>query len=97
MVTMKDIANEVGVSRPTVSLVLNSRDTNVRISDSTRDEIHAAARRLGYRPNELARSIKTEKTNIVGFIGGAGGSKSFSKLGKATWGCANSTAAPHPS
>ena len=74
MVTMKDIANEVGVSRPTVSLVLNSRDTNVRISDSTRDEVHAAAKRLGYRPNELARSIKTGKTNIVGVVGGFSGS-----------------------
>jgi LacI family transcriptional regulator len=70
---MKDIANEVGVSRPTVSLVLNSRNTNVRISDSTRDEVHAAAKRLGYRPNELARSVKTGKTNIVGFIGGTEG------------------------
>lgn len=73
MVTMKDIADEVGVSRPTVSLVLNSRDSNVRISTSTKEEILAAAKRLGYRPNELARSIKTGKTNIVGFIGGTGG------------------------
>jgi DNA-binding LacI/PurR family transcriptional regulator len=70
---MKDIANEVGVSRPTVSLVLNSRDTNVRISTNTKEEIFAAAKRLGYRPNELARSIKTGKTNIVGFIGPIGG------------------------
>ncbi|MBN2642171.1 MAG: LacI family DNA-binding transcriptional regulator [Victivallales bacterium] len=70
MVTMKDVAQEAGVSRPTVSLVLSGRDTAVRISTSTREHILKTAERLGYRRNELATSMKTGKTNIIGFIGG---------------------------
>eukprot|EP00831_Metopus_contortus_P015420 TRINITY_DN16407_c0_g2_i1.p1 TRINITY_DN16407_c0_g2~~TRINITY_DN16407_c0_g2_i1.p1 ORF type:complete len:339 (+),score=67.77 TRINITY_DN16407_c0_g2_i1:1264-2280(+) len=70
MVTMKDVAQEAGVSRPTVSLVLSGRDTAVRISTSTREHILKVAERLGYRRNVLATSMKTGKTNIIGFIGG---------------------------
>lgn len=70
MVTMKDVAVEAGVSRPTVSLVLSGRDTAVRISTSTREHILQTAERLGYRRNVLATSMKTGKTNIIGFIGG---------------------------
>lgn len=70
MVTMKDVAVEAGVSRPTVSLVLSGRDTAVRISTSTREHILKTAERMGYRRNVLATSMKTGKTNIIGFIGG---------------------------
>jgi DNA-binding LacI/PurR family transcriptional regulator len=70
MVTMKDVAQEAGVSRPTVSLVLNGRDSAVRISAATREHILKAADKLGYRRNELATSVKTGKTNVIGFVGG---------------------------
>lgn len=69
-ITMKDVALEAGVSRPTVSMVLNRRDSAVRISASTREHILKTAERLGYRRNVLATAVKTGKTNIIGFIGG---------------------------
>ncbi len=69
MITMKDIAREAGVSRPTVSQVLNNRHTGIRITDATRERILATAERLGYCRNEIACSMVTGKTNVIGFIG----------------------------
>lgn len=70
MVTMKDIALEAGVSRPTVSLILSGRGTGLRISDATRDRVKEAAERLGYRPNELARAMITGKSNFIACVAG---------------------------
>lgn len=69
MITMKEIAREAGVSQPAVSLVLNGRGQSSRISESTRERVLAAAGRLGYHRNELARAMKTGKTNIIGIVG----------------------------
>jgi len=69
-VTMKDIAEAAQISRPTVSLILNGRADDLRISEHTRNRVLDIAGRLGYRRNELAKSVKTGKTNIIGFIGG---------------------------
>ena len=68
MVTMKDIACEAGVSRPTVSLVLNNKATQIRISETTSKKVLAAAERLGYCRNDLAIAVKTGKTNVIAFI-----------------------------
>lgn len=68
MITMKDIAKAAKVSRPTVSLVLNGRETQVRISEETKKKVLEAAEALGYRRNEIARSMMTGKTNIIGFL-----------------------------
>jgi LacI family transcriptional regulator len=68
MATMKEIARAAHVSQPTVSLVLNNKASSVRISDKTRAKVQAVAEELGYRRNEVARSMKTGKTNTIGFI-----------------------------
>ena len=52
MITIKDIAREVGVSHPTVSLVLNEKAKQARISDEMCFKIREAAKRLGYTRNE---------------------------------------------
>ena len=62
---LKDIAKLTGVSTATVSRVLN-KDT--RISDSTRKKVMAAIAETGYTINPIARSLKTKRTNIIGFI-----------------------------
>ncbi|HEX8462974.1 MAG TPA: LacI family DNA-binding transcriptional regulator [Abditibacterium sp.] len=67
---MTDIAAKAGVSQSTVSFVLNGRETSVRISESTRQRVLAAAEELGYRSNHLARAVRTGNTNMLGFIGG---------------------------
>lgn len=70
MLGMKDIAREAGVSRPTVSLVLNGKagKGNVRISEETKKRVFAAAEKLGYCRNEIARSMITGKTCFIGFM-----------------------------
>jgi LacI family transcriptional regulator len=67
VVTMKEIAQRMGVSVSSVSLVLNGRDSG-RIKPDIADRIREEARRLGYRPNRIASSMRTNRTRILGFI-----------------------------
>ncbi|HEX8551666.1 MAG TPA: LacI family DNA-binding transcriptional regulator [Abditibacteriaceae bacterium] len=67
MVTITDVAAKAGVSRATVSYVLNERNTSVRISDDTRQRVMESAATLGYRRNELARAVITGKSRMLGF------------------------------
>ena len=64
--TIKQVAEMVGMSVTTVSLVLNDKATN--IPESTRRRIKQAAAELNYQPNYAARSLLTGKTNIIGVI-----------------------------
>lgn len=68
MISMDDIAEKAGVSRSTVSLVLNRRQASVRISEATSRRILSAAADLGYRPNEMARAVATGKNHVIGFL-----------------------------
>ena len=71
MVTMKDIGIAAGVSRQTVSQVLNGlREGGVHISPVTRERVMEKARHLGYHRNELARAVKRGRTDVIAFIGG---------------------------
>lgn len=64
-VTLKDIAEEVGVTESTVSRVLNGIP---KASEETRQEILKVARELNYIPNEVARSLVNKRTNTIGLI-----------------------------
>ena len=64
-VTAKDIARELQLSQPTVSRIL-SGDQKHRVSDATRQRVVEAARRLGYQPNAVARSLRRGRTDIIG-------------------------------
>ncbi len=66
-VTLRELARELGVNPSTVSRVLN-HDERVRIADATRARILERAAALGYRPNRLARSLKLQRTQIVGML-----------------------------
>ena len=68
MVRMTDIALEAGVSRSTVSLVLNNKHTAVGIPESTRRRVMSAATQLGYRPNETARAMVTGKNRVIVYL-----------------------------
>lgn len=65
---MRDIAEAAGVSRTTVSLILNEK-SDVRIPERTRELVRETARQLDYRPSVLARELRTQTSSIVGFIG----------------------------
>lgn len=67
-VTLKTIANQVGVSIPTVSRVLNGKSKYYRIADETRELILKASRELNYSPNQLARGLRLKRTNTLGYI-----------------------------
>lgn len=66
MITITDIANKAGVSRATVSYVLNGQNTTVRISDVTRQRVMEVANELGYRRNQLARAVITGQSRMLG-------------------------------
>jgi DNA-binding LacI/PurR family transcriptional regulator len=69
MITMTDIASKAGVSRTVVSHVLNeSHRDNVRIPDTTRRRILEVANEMGYRRNQLARSVALGKTHMIGYL-----------------------------
>src|SRR6266540_5192856 len=67
-VTMLDIARASGVSQSTVSRVLNATPSSIPISAQTREQVFGAARRLGYRPNPLARGLRGARTMLLGVI-----------------------------
>ena len=62
---METIANELGVSKTTVHYAL--RDTG-RVSEVTRQRVREMAQKLGYRPNLLARSLRTQRTDSLGVV-----------------------------
>jgi DNA-binding LacI/PurR family transcriptional regulator len=66
--TMRDIAAATGVSQSTVSRVLNNVPTRVPIAPETRERVVAAAKRLGYRPNPLARGLRGAPTMLIGAV-----------------------------
>ena len=65
MTTLKDIGEELGLSVATVSRALNGFP---EVSVRTRDRVHAAAERLGYRPNRIAQRLVTGRSGMVGMI-----------------------------
>ncbi len=66
--TIRDVARESGYSASTVSIVLNEAPLSRYIPGETKQRIQTAARRLGYRPNPLARSLRSQRSNIVGVM-----------------------------
>ena len=64
-ITAKDVAREVKLSQPTVSRIL-SGDERHRASEDTRRRVWETARRMGYQPNAVARSLRHGRTNIIG-------------------------------
>ncbi|MEU9107764.1 LacI family DNA-binding transcriptional regulator [Streptomyces xanthophaeus] len=62
--TSADVARLAGVSRATVSYVLNNAEA-VRISEPTRRKVREAAEELGYVPHAAARSLRAGHTRIV--------------------------------
>lgn len=66
-VTLLDVANQAGVSRTTASFVLTGR-RDMRISAEAEQRVLQAARELDYRPNLLARSLRTNLSQTIGLL-----------------------------
>lgn len=65
--TMSDVAAHAGVDISTVSRALNER-TAALLRSETVDRVTAAAAELGYRPNVLARSLRTQRSHTIGMV-----------------------------
>ncbi|ORM71263.1 LacI family transcriptional regulator [Pantoea rwandensis] len=63
--TATDVAQKAGVSKWTVSRAFTP---GASISDKAREDVLAAAKELGYRPNLLARSLSQKRTHIIGVV-----------------------------
>ncbi|MDR3598670.1 LacI family DNA-binding transcriptional regulator [Clostridium sp.] len=63
--SIKDVAKEAGVSIATVSRVLNDIDV---VNEDTKKKVLDAIKKLGYRPNIVARSLKTQRTKTIGIL-----------------------------
>lgn len=67
MVTMKEIADSLGISKSTVSLVLAGKDAK-RVSPELSARVRSRAAEMGYVFNNLASSLRTNRTRMLGFI-----------------------------
>src|SRR6266487_3322691 len=65
MVSIKDVAEAAGVSTATVSRALSN---GLHVRSEVRERVMAAVRRLGYRPNLVARSLRSQQSNTIGLI-----------------------------
>jgi DNA-binding LacI/PurR family transcriptional regulator len=67
-VTLRSVAELVGLTPGTVSAVLNNSSAAHSVPKHTKKRILAAARALDYRPNFFARSLRVKRTNMIGVI-----------------------------
>lgn len=65
MTTIKEIAKIAGVSRSTVSRVINH---NPNVSNRTRDKVQTIIDEMGYQPNPVARSLISGRTRVIGLV-----------------------------
>lgn len=75
-VTLMDVAQRAGVSRTTASFVMTGR-RDMRISSDAEQRVLQAARELDYRPNLLARSLRTNLSQTIGLISDVVASEPF--------------------
>lgn len=67
-VSLKDIAEKVGVSTALVSYVMNGLEKEKRVGKEIVEKINQAAKELNYQPNQIARSLRRGTTNTIGLI-----------------------------
>src|SRR3984893_5020228 len=67
-VTMRDVAQTSGFSPATVSIVLNNAPLARYIAPATKKRIEEAAKKLGYRPNAMARFLRSKRSHTVGLV-----------------------------
>jgi len=68
VVTLKVVAQHVGLTPSTISAVLNDAPSARAIPQETKNRIHAAAKELDYRPNFFARTLRNKRTYTIGVI-----------------------------
>jgi LacI family transcriptional regulator len=67
-VSLKDIAQAVGVSTALVSYVLNNKEKEARVGKEIAEVIRKTAEKMDYQPNQIAQSLKSGKSHTIGLI-----------------------------
>jgi LacI family transcriptional regulator len=67
-ITLQDIANQLNISKATISFVLNGRGDEKRVSKETQEKIIQFARENNYKPNYLARGLSKGKSDTIGLV-----------------------------
>src|SRR5712672_195166 len=68
VITLKAVAQHLGLTPGTVSAVLNDSPSARSIPPETKNRIRAAAKELNYRPNFFARTLRNKRTYTIGVI-----------------------------
>ncbi len=68
VITLKAVAQHIGLTPGTVSAVLNDSPSARSIPQETKNRIHAAAKELNYKPNFFARTLRNKRTYTIGVI-----------------------------
>ena len=66
--SIKDIAQKANVSITTVSFIINGKAKEKSISEAVIEKVEKIIEESGYKPNQIARSLRTGNTNIIGLI-----------------------------
>lgn len=80
--TISDIAKELGVSNALVSIVLNGKNKEMRISDKMTSKVLKLAKLMNYTPNYHAKGLRSGKSNTIGLIVGDIANPFFGKLAR---------------
>jgi LacI family transcriptional regulator len=67
-ITLRELAEHLGLSRTTISTILSDVPEATRFPQETRQRVVESAKRLGYRPNYFARSLGRKRTYLIGVI-----------------------------
>ena len=67
-ILISDIARALGISVTTVSFILNDKAKEKRISESLTKRVLEYVKKVGYKPNQLAKSLRTGQTKILGLL-----------------------------
>ncbi|WP_315115848.1 LacI family DNA-binding transcriptional regulator [uncultured Clostridium sp.] len=78
-ITIKEVAKKARVSTATVSRVLNN---NYPVSEEVKERVYDVIKELNYSPNAIARSLKNNKTNLIGFVVGDISNPYFMKIAR---------------
>ena len=66
--TIRDVAQMCGLSKTTVSVILNDSPASTRVPRETQDRVRQAALAIGYRPSWAARALSSRRTHTIGVL-----------------------------
>jgi len=81
-ILISDIARDLGISVTTVSFILNDKSKEKRISEALTKKVLSHIKKVGYKPNQLAKSLRTGQTKMLGLLVEDIGNTFFANMAK---------------